>query len=126
MIKVRPSLIKSLKLGSPTPLFTSSQRRSESPLRLTPEQIQTAYRVNAIKTQKDFEGKLVAVTGRIDIMDTDAWGTPYVVLEGGVRKYLTDTEEIAKISKARVRQSITLEGRFIGKDPLAFNRYDLR
>ena len=101
------------------------EKQDATQLNIRSEQIADAFEANAIAATERWRDKPMAVTGTISIMSIDVWGTPYIVLEGGVRKYLTDKREIESIKKARTGQTITLHGIFRGKSALSIQRFDL-
>lgn len=133
-ISERPAEIKWLDTGANAQSSTESrvatalrrlEKQGATQLNIRSEQIADAFEANAIAATERWRGKPMAVTGTISIMSIDVWGTPYIVLEGGVRKYLTDKKEIESIKQARTGQTITLHGIFRGKSALAIQRFDL-
>ncbi len=65
------------------------------PLReISAQQLAQAYDRNTVAADQQFKGKRFKVTGVVDSINTDMFGSPYVTLRGGVNQFMEPQFEL--------------------------------
>ena len=85
---IRQASNQMLSAKKPAPsaeVLTTTPANRETPANaessITAEQLHSAYETNAIAAEQRFQGKRFVVTGVVESVDKDMWGTPYVRLD---------------------------------------------
>lgn len=87
----------------------------EEVISITAKQLFAAYDANEFAADEKYEGKLLEVSGKIDSIDTDILGTPYITLPVGpyslfsVQCYF-DRDEKANLAKLKKGRNIVIRG----------------
>ncbi|HCF2658099.1 TPA: hypothetical protein NIB10_005811 [Pseudomonas aeruginosa] len=85
------------KVAAPvTPLFEVSA-----------QQLAQAYDRNTVAADQQFKGKTFKVTGVVDSINTDLFGSPYVTLRGGVNQFM---EPQLQLDDAHANYAAGLQG----------------
>ncbi|MGU1251456.1 OB-fold protein [Pseudomonas aeruginosa] len=61
---------------------------------ISAQQLAQAYDRNTVAADQQFKGKRFKVTGVVDSINTDMFGTPYVTLRGGVNQFMEPQFEL--------------------------------
>lgn len=60
------------------------------------QQLAQAYDRNTVAADQQFKGKRFKVTGTVDSINTDMFGSPYVTLRGGVNQFMEPQFELGE------------------------------
>ena len=92
---------------------------AEEVISITAKQLFSAYDTNEFAADEKYDGKQLKVSGMIDSIDTDIWGTPYITLSTGKYSFFSvqcyfgrgEKSDLAKLKKGN---NIVIRGRCDG------------
>lgn len=106
----------------------SSSRTPGAPLiSFTPSDLALAYSANSVAADETFKGQRYRVSGTIDSINSNLWGTPYITMKGGVNMFsepqfsFADTEKshVAKLQKGSLTTLICIGSGDVVKAPMS-------